>query len=397
MPGMIFVRLCTLAVRGALSFVIGAAIWSAHLKPAVAATASDCAPAGDVKFICGAPNVEDFAPVPGTHWVIGSDLARAGKQGYLQLFDTRNDTVTQVQPDDIAIRPDKTRYSDCPGVPVMKTFGPHGLDLTRGGGQHRTLYAVNHGGRESVEVFAVDLSGAKPGFTWTGCVVAPKGFWPDGVASLSDGGIIVTSLWDPTDAQRMDKLMNGKPVGALDEWHPGKGWTEVPGSAGLSWPNGVIVSPDGHEVYVAVWSGREVARIGRGTGKPQLDTVPTGFLTDNLRWSPNGHMILVGGQDASVKQVIECFESSAVNCNVPFKIDTMNPTTMKLTTVVKSGVYGVMGAGTGAIEVDHRIWSVRSVPTASVSSRHHIVLGCSVEAGQRSRGTGSCAPRLFLI
>ncbi len=45
-----------------------------------------------------------------------------------------------------------------------------------------------------------------------------------------------------------------------------------------------------------------------------------------------------------------------MNCNVPFKIDGMNPTTMKLTTVVKSGVYGVMGAGTGAIEVDHRIW-----------------------------------------
>jgi hypothetical protein len=91
--GMIFVRLCTLAVRGAVSIAIGAAIWSAHLRPAVAATANDCAPAGDVKFICGAPNVEDFAPVPGTHWVIGSDLAPAGRQGYLQLFDTRNDTV----------------------------------------------------------------------------------------------------------------------------------------------------------------------------------------------------------------------------------------------------------------------------------------------------------------
>lgn len=356
MPEMIVARLSALARRGAASMVVGAAIWSAHLGPAVAATAADCAPAGDVKFICNAPDVEDFAPVSGTHWVIGSDLAPAGQQGYLQLFDTRNDTVTAVQPDAIAIRPNKTRYSDCPGAPDMKTFGPHGLDLTRGAGQHRTLYVVNHGGRESVEVFEVDLSGARPGFAWTGCVVAPKGFWPDGVASLSDGGIIVTSLWDPTDAQRIDKLMNGKPVGALDEWHPGKGWTEVPGSAGLSGPNGVIVSPDGHEVYVAVWSGREVARISRGTGKPKLVTVPTGFLTDNLRWSPDGHMILVGGQDASVKQVIDCFESSAVNCNVPFKIDIMNPTTMKLTTVVKSGVYGVMGAGTGAIEVDHRIW-----------------------------------------
>jgi DNA-binding beta-propeller fold protein YncE len=238
----------------------------------------------------------------------------------------------------------------------MKVFGPHGLDLARGGSQHRTLYAVNHGGRESVEVFAVDLSGAKPHFTWTGCVVAPKGFWPDAVAALPDGGIIVTSLWDPTDAQRLDKLMNGKPVGALDEWHPGKGWSEVPGSAGMSGPNGVIVSPDGHQDYVAVWSGREVARISRGSSKPKMDTVSTGILTDNLRWSPDGRAIFVGGQDASVKQVLDCFESNAVNCNVPFRIDVMNPATLKLTNVVKSGVYGVMGAGTGAIEVDHQLW-----------------------------------------
>ena len=33
----------------------------------------------------------------------------------------------------------------------------------------------------------------------------------------------------------------------------------------------------------------------------------------------------------------------------------MNPQTLKLTTVVTSGVYGVMGAGTGAIEVNHQI------------------------------------------
>jgi hypothetical protein len=333
----------------------GLAVWCAQLGPAVAA-AGDCAPAGNVRFICGVTNVEDFAPVPGTHWVIGGNLAATGKQGTLYLFNTTNDTATAVEPADIAIRPDKTRYADCPGAPDMKIFGPHGLDLTRSGGQHRTLYVVNHGGRESVEVFAVDLSGAKPVFTWTGCVIAPHGFWPDAVASLPDGGIIVTSLWDPTDPQRMDKLMNGQPVGALDEWHPGKGWSEVPGSAGMSGPNGVIVSADGHEVYVAIWSGHEVARISRGTATPKKDTVPTGMLTDNLRWSPDGHMIFVGGQDASAKQVIDCFESSAVNCNVPFRIDAMDPKSLKLTTVVKSGVYGVMGAGTGAIEVNHRIW-----------------------------------------
>lgn len=356
MPRIEMARACAFAATAALAMLTGLATWTVQTRATLAATPSDCAPAGNVKFICNAPDNEDWAPVPGTHWVIGSDLAPAGQQGYLHLFDTRNDTVADVQPADIAIRPDKARYPDCPGPVDMKIFGPHGLDLTRGGGEHRTLYAVNHGGRESVEVFAVDLSGAKPSFAWTGCVVAPKGFWPDGVASLPDGGIIVTSLWDPTDPQRMDKLSNGEPVGALDEWQPGKGWSQVPGSAGLSGPNGVIVSADGREVYVAVWSGREVARISRGAGPAKVATVPTGFLTDNLRWSPDERMIFVGGQADTVKNVIACFESTAVNCNVPFKVDIMNPRTLKLTTVVKSGVYGVMGGGTGAIEVDHHIW-----------------------------------------
>jgi len=154
----------------------------------------------------------------------------------------------------------------------------------------------------------------------------------------------------------MDKLANDQPVGELDEWHAGKGWFEVPGSAGMSGPNGVIVSPDGHEVYVAVWSGHEVARIDRGIGSPKRETVATGILTDNLRWSPDYRRIFVGGQDASVKQVIGCFESNAVNCTVPFRVDTMDPKTLKLTPIIKSGVYGEMGAGTGAIEVGHQIW-----------------------------------------
>jgi DNA-binding beta-propeller fold protein YncE len=322
-----------------------------------AALAADCSPAGQVSFICGVTNVEDFAPAPDTKWVIGSDLSTTSiPQGYLYVFDTGKKTASAVPPSKILIKPDKKTYPDCPGPFDMRTFGPHGLDLTRSGGTHRTLYAVNHGGRESVEVFTVDLSKVRPVFTWTGCVVAPKGFWPDAVASLPDGGIVVTSLWDPTDPDRVNKLSNGQPVGALDEWHPGKGWSPVAGTEGMSGPNGVIVSPDGKDIYVALWSGKQLARISRGTTPPKVDTVQTGILTDNDRWSADGKSIFVGGQDATVKQVLECFESSAVNCNVPFKIFRMDPQTLKLTEVIRSGVYGVMGAGTGAIQVGNKIW-----------------------------------------
>ncbi len=338
---------------------VGAALGLAALgaTPSLAADAASCAPANGVKFICNATNVEDFAPVPDTRWVFGSDLpSAADKQGFLHLFDASKDTVSNIEPSAIAIRPDKQRYRDCPGAPDMKIFAPHGLDLTPPRDGRAVLYVVNHGGRESVEAFDVDLSKERPALTWTGCVVAPKGFWPDAVASLPDGGLIVTSLWDPTDPHRVDKLSNGEPVGALDEWQPSKGWSEVPGSAGMSGPNGVIVSPDGKLIFVAVWSGHKLTRITRGTNPPKTDSVPTGILTDNDRWSPDGKTIYVGGQDTTVKQVLSCFESNQVNCNVPFKIYAMDPSTMKLTVLVKSGVYGVMGAGTGAIREGNQLW-----------------------------------------
>lgn len=323
---------------------------AAHAAPNV-----DCSADKGVHFICGVTNVEDFAPVPGTKWVIGSDLSTASApQGYLYLFDTTKRSVAAVQPTEIAVHPDTKTYPDCPGPADWKLFGPHGLDLA-GHGAHRVLYAVNHGGREAVEVFDVDLSGATPKFTWTGCVVAPKGFWPDAVAAVP-GGMMVTSLWDPTDPDRAKKLTAGQPVGGLDTWYPGKGWAAVPGTEGMSGPNGVVVSPDGKQVFLALWSGKQVARIDLRQSPPKVDTVATDMLTDNVRWSTSGKHIFVGGQAATVPKVLECFESSAANCNVPFKIYEMDPQTLKLKTLVKSGVYGVMGAGTGAVEVGKTIW-----------------------------------------
>jgi sugar lactone lactonase YvrE len=49
----------------------------------------------------------------------------------------------------------------------------------------------------------------------------------------------------------MKKLLHGEPVGAIKEWHPGVGFTDIPATAGFSAPNGVIVSPDGKHIFVA--------------------------------------------------------------------------------------------------------------------------------------------------
>ena len=346
-----------LARRAFVALSAALATGAIGIAPSMAADPAPCTPANGVRFICGVTNTEDLAPVPGTKWVIGGDLPTPGApQGYLHLFDAANDTATNIDPAKIAIRPDKKRFPDCPGPVDMKVFGPHGLDLSRPRGGHATLYAVNHGGRESVEAFDVALGKGAPSLTWIGCAVAPKGFWPDAVASLPDGGLLVTSLWDPTDPDRMDKLSNGKPVGALDEWHAAGGWTALPGTEGMSGPNGVIVTPDGKTVYIAVWSGKQLTRVTRGVTPPKAVSVPTGILTDNVRWSPDGKTIYAGGQATTVAEVLKCFESSQANCDVPFKIYAVDPRTLKLTDLVRTGVYGVMGAGTGAIREGNQLW-----------------------------------------
>jgi sugar lactone lactonase YvrE len=122
----------------------------------------------------------------------------------------------------------------------------------------------------------------------------------------------------------------------------------------MSGPNGVTSSADGKTLYVNLWAEKKVLKYDRDTKASQ--TVDIAMLPDNVRWSQDRKYMLVGGQDASVKSVIDCFESKDVNCTTPFKVDKLDPATMKLTELVKSGVYDQMGAGTGALQVGPDLW-----------------------------------------
>src|SRR4029453_3985633 len=83
---------------------------------------------------------------------------------------------------------------DCPGPLDAKQAVLHGLALRPAAGGRYTVYATNHGGRESVEVFEVDVSGATPTATWIGCVVTPDKMALNSVAAFTDGSIVATVL-----------------------------------------------------------------------------------------------------------------------------------------------------------------------------------------------------------
>jgi hypothetical protein len=148
------------------------ALAAACLLPGRMALAQAAPQSTGVHFITDVMNVEDFAPIDGTNWVIGSSLSLFGPnpKGPLYVFNTRTATASPIGPRHIAVRWDKTRYGACPSIPDIAKLVTHGLGIVPSKGKVRTLYVANHGGRESVEVFAIDLKGKGPTWTWIGCV-----------------------------------------------------------------------------------------------------------------------------------------------------------------------------------------------------------------------------------
>src|SRR5687767_1970467 len=122
---------------------------------AASADKAACAPAAGLTFICGLQNPEDVVPVPGTRWLLISGMAPGAG---LSVVETQTKTVRKLfAPGTASVRADRTRFANCPGPLDAKQAVLHGLALRPAPGGRYTVYATNHGGRESVEVFELSV------------------------------------------------------------------------------------------------------------------------------------------------------------------------------------------------------------------------------------------------
>lgn len=315
-----------------------------------------CNPAGNVHFICGAMNVEDLVQIPGTKWIIGSGFAGGGAPvGKLHLIDSQTKKWTALFPGAAPkMEFDKAAYGGCPGAPDLAKFSSHGLNIKANSDGTDTLYVVNHGGREAIEFFTLDPKGAEPSVTWVGCAVMPAHTWPNSVAPLPDGGMVVTDMFDPGDKQAPDKMNAGETTGAVYEWHAQGGFKLVPNSQ-MSGDNGIEVSRDGNWIYVAAWGNKEVVRLSREGGSAQRATLPAGFLVDNLRWAPDGKL-LVTGQDVPAKEVFACFESKNERCTQPWRVLRWDTEAMKIEPVLSETGNPEFGDATVALEMGNEFY-----------------------------------------
>jgi hypothetical protein len=309
-----------------------------------------CDPVGGAEFICGLASPEDLVRLPETQWVLVSAMAEG--KSHLYAVDAKTHAPVSLYPVDGAReQQDKKTYASCPGPLPKGTFGAHGIDIRpKGGGMH-TLYAVNHAGRESIEVFNLDATGKTPTATWIGCAVFPGGASGNSVVGLPGGGFITSNFRDPKDADAFKKMTAGEITGNVLEWQPKSGWKPLPDSA-MSGANGLALSSDGKWLYVAGWPGKNVTRFERTGDKwTKRDAIATGILTDNLRWAADGSLI-AAGQDASMPGVFECRPPCYVG-SAAVKID---PKTLKTQRLVSYAGNESFQGSTTVIDVGNEFW-----------------------------------------
>ena len=299
-----------------------------------------------LEYVTDIWHAEDLARVPGTRWLIASGLTGPGRPtGHLHLIDADAKTGAPLS---IEVAPSDGFDGSPP--PDWEIFDPHGLDLRPGEGDVHTLYVVNHGGREAIEVFEVT---AEPTVTWIGAIVQDTNVWGNAVAALPDGGIVVTNYLDLTDTEAFDKVYKGQVTGNLKEWHPGVGWEDVPGSE-CSAPNGVGVSADGRWLYMNSWSTKRFVRLSRGAGAVQRDEVQMDFLTDNVKWSEDGKSILIAGQASDPATVFAAYDGQAI-ANFRVGVARIDPDTLAVETLVDDE-YDEFGTAASGVEVDGVLW-----------------------------------------
>ena len=245
-----------------------------------------CEPSGDVAYVCGVKNPEDLVLVPGTAWIVSSGMAEGA--GFY-LVDSRTGNV-KVLP--FAAQHDAA-FASCATAPTPQSLNTHGLNIRANGPRRAKLYVVGHGGREAIEIFDVDATGAEPSLTWRGCVPMPEGLAANSVASFADGSLVATVLFMP--GKTFADSVARRPTGAVFEWSPGDaGFTLVEGTE-LPANNGIEVSADGREIYVASSGLQTIVAFSHSNPARQLRTTrPLPFTPDNVHLGADGRLLTAG-------------------------------------------------------------------------------------------------------
>ena len=312
---------------------------------------TSCDPIGAATPLCGFQNPEDLALLPDGR-VLVSEYGDAGaKPGRLSLLDLATGAHESLYAGGGTAGPGPWGAADCSGPP-SEAFSPHGIHLSTRASGALQLLVVQHGGRESVEMFEVIPANDSWQLAWRGCAVAPEGGGLNDVVALPDEGFLVTrfgpsSPMSFTFAAAKATIL-GSETGWVYAWSRAKGFGEVPGTRAAG-PNGIEISADGAKIFLNATLASEVLRIDRSTGA--IEARAAVAMPDNLTWARDGRL-RVASLRGKMGDLLSCSGLESGSCAMPFAIVALDPATMETQTVYEGGPGTPSGAGTVGLEVD---------------------------------------------
>jgi hypothetical protein len=308
-----------------------------------------CGLHSSIEVLCGTRSPEDLELTPDGKYLIATQFVNLGRSGSagagMALFDLSKKTFTQMS---VASEPDKS-WGDpaCPG-PIGEALVSHGESLAKRHNGAWALYVVNHGGRQSIEMFELKKASGSWALVWHGCEVGAHDY--NDVAILPDGGFVGTF---PTGLSTGGSggPFGGAVTGYVARWTPGKGESEIMDTR-MRYPNGVVASPDGRYIYINEFAARQVIKYDLNGGKA-IGSVKVDFLPDNLTWT-NHHRLLAAGVKGARG---DCPEGSGRPCIQGFGVAEIDPANMQARNIFDSASTDpLIGGVSVALKVGNSIY-----------------------------------------
>ena len=287
-----------------------------------------CESGAGIRVDCQFQNPEDLALAPDGRILASQFGGLEGEgPGSLALYDPATRTLTPAFPPAVpaeahaAAADADAAWGDanCP-FPDAAVFSPHGIDIEMRADGRRQLAVVNHGGRESVELFEVADDAA---LTWRGCVLAPEDALLNDVVLLRDGSFWVTHMFPRASGafSLLKATLFGANTGWVYAWSRGAGFGKLPGTDAPV-PNGIEKSADERYVYLNTSSALGIRKIDVATGEVvAAREVP---WLDNSTWGEDGRL-LVASLPGGLFEMMACFRLEAGACGMPFEIVALHP------------------------------------------------------------------------
>ena len=292
--------------------------------PEAASLVIACDEVANISPVCGFHNPEDLAVVPGSEFLVVSEMGAflTDAPGALSLLDIKNN-----QRAPLAINWDATepRWGDSAClVPDVEKFSPHGIDLmTRTDGRHQLL-VVNHG-NEQIEFFELVADGSDSRLDWKGCAKPGNDAFMNDVASLNDGGFFVTHMWNKSTPFEtvVAQFGAGEKIGWVWEWQAATGFTKLPGSDELM-PNGITISQDNTKLFINIYLANKTIKVDRLTGKVEGEVSVRS--PDNVVIDAEGSLWIASHLNDPINE--RCEDGHAGPCLLEFQVIKANSADM---------------------------------------------------------------------